>query len=218
MTGCMTRGDVFWRCKTCLPRMIALLGKDRTTHELNLENVLKSTVHQSIKSVIPEVLDDCMNGLNNVVSQKLTANMSKLWSDTLYGDDFPALDTSIITQKAADREVRAQASKSADEKPRSLFGALKNVVKQQQNEDRHEELRRKTVVIFKAPEETETDPAKCKKLVEDKVDEVVEAIGVDVRPKNIYRVGKKKMTNADQSRLLWKLQRKLKNWLTAVAN
>ena len=108
------------------------------------------TIEKAVREVIPKTVEECF-GKHTV---QVKNDMTKLWSHTLYGDDFPEYDPEIGKNKA-DRIAKASATESSP--PKSLFGAVRFAVQHQKNDEKNQDVRRKTVVIYKAPEVVEPD-------------------------------------------------------------
>ena len=191
------REDVFWTCKSCKPKLILLLKSTPHTPPSGskfeiLEDKLMETIEKTVRQVIPVAMTECFSDH----STKIASDMTKLWSSTLYGDDFPAFDSSITKSQA---KRIAQASGTATSPPSSVFGAVRHAVQQQKTEDKQQETRRKTIVIYRAPETVEPDFNKRVESDEKKVSEVIASIGLNTKPVKVYRVGKFEAPEAGQS-------------------
>ena len=181
------RDDVYWVCKDCKPRMDHVIqGANKQSTEStgatkNENESIEETVERVIRDVLPASMKDSVKELND--------NMLKLWSSTLFGvDEFPKYDASIGTK----RDLNGAIEKS--EPKGSAKGIMKGLVKQglkeHKLEENAQEIRKKTLIVYRLPEAPEQDEVKRGEIDQSCVKAVFEALGVDdLEPTNIVRLG-----------------------------
>ena len=76
--------------------------------EQKLEKTIEEKITLSINNIVPKVVRECLENVHKGVSETVTQDVKQLWSETLYGSDFPEMDMSITTQKQADRAPKGK--------------------------------------------------------------------------------------------------------------
>ena len=122
--------------------------------------------------------------------------MKQLWSETLYGSDFPELDKSITTQRQADRV----AQKETTAKPPTIADAVNQAVVTQKDEGRKRDEKRNNLIIYRVPEKVEKDYQARIQNDNDKINELFSTINVNSTSTKIYRLGKFEAPNEGEIR------------------
>ena len=99
---------------------------------------------------MPKVVRECLENVHKWVSETVTQDVIQLWSETLYGSDFPEPDNSITTQRQADRVAQNKITA----KPLTIADAVKQAVVTQKEEERKRDEKRNNLNIYGVPEKT----------------------------------------------------------------
>ena len=105
----------------------------------------------SIKNIVPKVVRECQENVHKWVSETATQDVKQLWSETLYGSDFPEPDNSITTQRQADMVTQ----KKITAKPPTIADAVNQAVVTQKEEERKRDENRNNLNIYGVPEKVE---------------------------------------------------------------
>ena len=164
--------------------------------EQKLEKTIEEKITLSINNIVPKVVRECLENVHKGVSETVTQDVKQLWSETLYGSDFPELDKSITTQREADRV----AQKETTAKPPTIADAVKQAVVTQKEEERKRDEKRNNLIIYGVPEKVEKDYQTRIKNDNDKINVLYTTINVNSKPKKIYRLGKFEAPNEGETR------------------
>ena len=89
-----------------------------------LEKPLRKKIILSINNIMPKVVRECVENVHKGVPETVTLGVKQLWSETVYGSDFPELDNLMITQRQANRV----AQKEITAKSQTIADAIKQAV------------------------------------------------------------------------------------------
>ena len=164
--------------------------------EQKLEKTIEEKITLSINNIVPKVVRECLENVHKGVSKTVTQDVKQLWSETLYGSDFPEMDKSITTQKQADRVAQRETTA----KPPTIADAVKQAVVTQKEEERKRDEKRNNLIIYGVPEKVEKDYQTRIKNDNDKINELFTTINVNSKPKKIYRLGKFEAPNEGETK------------------
>ena len=199
----LKRDDVFWACPTCLDKAKAAVkgvsggerkyeGNDNQNDQPqkieNLDEKIENKIDQTIRNVLPDIVKQCIGHIQNEMTETVSASVSSAWTKTVMGDDsdFPSLN---------DPE-----SRNAPVKPKvTLVTALKQVVSEHNEEDLRRQSRLANIIIHRVPERNEATGQERKEKDTETVKEILETIGVDTTPVQVFRLGRYQKTNEGES-------------------
>ena len=199
----LKRDDVFWACPTCLDKAKAAVkgvsggdrkyeGNDNQNDQPqkieNLDEKIENKIDQTIRNVLPDIVKQCTGHIQNEMTETVSASVSSAWTKTVMGDDsdFPSLN---------DPE-----SRNAPVKPKvTLVTALKQVVSEHNEEDLRRQSRLANIIIHRVPERNEATGQERKEKDTETVKEILETIGVDTTPVQVFRLGRYQKTDEGES-------------------
>ena len=207
------RIDIFWACKTCTlqaPNPLAKAknnqsGSDKGSAEsiqdtivksLNeIENRLEAKLDAKLRATVKEItatINPIHQQVTETVEKSVSQNVTKMWSDTLFGD--------TVQHDETFPDVNDPRSKDAPIKPKmTLKKVIKEVATEQKKEDLDRENRLKNVIIHRAPE-THNPSAKARADQDaNLVNNLLKSIEVETKPAKIFRLGKYKEPNQGES-------------------
>ena len=85
---------------------------------------IEEKITLSINNIVPKVVRECLENVHKGIPDAVTLGVKQLWSETVYGSDFPELDNLMITQRQANRV----AQKEITAKPQTIADAVKQAV------------------------------------------------------------------------------------------
>ena len=69
---------------------------------------IEEKITLSINNIMPKVVRECLENVHKGVPETVTLGVKQLWSETVYGSDFPELDNLMITQRQANRVAQKE--------------------------------------------------------------------------------------------------------------
>ena len=174
------RPDWHWTCTSCLEKVG---GGEIDPKTISMESVQVKLITEQVVPQLITKIEQSMNTLN--------ANITKQWSSLFGENDFPAYDPKISERQAKDLANEAIAEGVAKNAGREgiLAGTLKKVQKECNREIADQELRKRTVIVYRVPEKNEKDNRKRKDADMKEIEELLKFIEAPSKPQKSGRVG-----------------------------
>ena len=180
------RADWHWTCESCLSKV----GGGEIDPKLLVAGIsddamkVKSIVEKSIEEVVvPKMIDQIQNSMDI-----LGANITKQWSSLFGANDFPEYDPNI-SERQAKNIASAEELESRANREGILAGTLKKVQRECNKENADQELRKRTVIVYRVPEKNEKDNKKRKDSDMEEIEKLLEFINAPTKPQKSGRVG-----------------------------
>ena len=157
----------------------------------------------AIRDIVPSVVKECIEQLNmnDVKTPKDDVQkVSKLLSQTLLSDEeYPEIDRNIASHKMAKRIATQQSQQNKPEpKPVHISQVVKQAFQDHRNEENDREERKKNMIVYNAPEQTEGTHTERQQKEKKFVEELLSTIGITTELKEVTRLGRYKKPEEGQ--------------------
>ena len=181
----LPRDDVWWICENCI-----VIVKEKSIHYQTVQSIEKKIVHieQKFSSAVDEIKSSLVN-LNTSVVDSIGSKIEIEINKSV---------TEKTLTKSFSEAVKASSSTNIDQiaaKVKETIVPSVSVVMQEQRvqmlkDDTLREERAKNVVIHKMPELSGNNREARFAHDKENVQKIMEQLGVDLEPKNIFRLGR----------------------------